>query len=180
MYVDTVVSGKDTSRHPNFATAKEAAAYLPAGAGWYDFWTGEKLQGGQTVRKTTPIDIIPIFAKAGSILPIGPKVQFATQKRWDELEIRVYAGADGKATLYEDENDNYSYEQGANSTIEFKWDDAKKVLTIGDRTGSFPGMREVRKFNIVWVSKDKGVGVAPVEAYDSIITYSGRAVEVKP
>ncbi len=146
---------------------------------WFDFWTGEKYTGGQTVKKETPIDIIPLYVKAGSILPIGPKVQYATEKKWDNLEIRVYAGADGEFTLYEDENDNYNYEKGVYSTITFNWDDAKKVLTINDRKGSFPGMLNERKFNIVMVSKNNGIGMSDVEKYDNEVTYNGKKVEVK-
>ena len=117
--------------------------------------------------------------KAGSIVPIGPKVQYAAEKKWDNLEIRVYAGADGEFTLYEDENDNYDYEKGIYSTITFTWDDVKKVLTINDRKGSFPGMLNDRKFNIVWVSKNKGVGRDSVRKYDEVIAYSGKKVSVK-
>ena len=137
-------------------------------------------KGGQTVKKETPIDIIPLYVKAGSILPFGPKVQYATEKKWDNLEIRVYPGADGEFTLYEDENDNYNYEKGVYSTITFTWDDAKKVLTISDRKGSFPGMLNERKFNIVWVSKNKGVGMNPVDTYERVVAYRGKRVVVKP
>ena len=124
--------------------------------------------------KETPIDIIPLYVKAGSILPIGPKVQYATEKKWDNLEIRVYPGADGEFTLYEDENDNYNYEKGMYSTITFTWDDAKKVLTINDRKGSFPGMLGERKFNIVMVSTNNGAGMDTVKKYDKVVTYNGK------
>ena len=140
----------------DFSTIKSKEIYLPQGADWYDFWTGEKQAGGQKVTKETPLDIIPVYIKAGSILPVGAKVQYATEKKWDKLEIRVYEGANGEFTLYEDENDNYNYEKGAFSTITFNWDNAKKTLTIGDRKGAFPGMLAERKFNIVLVSKNKG------------------------
>ena len=119
---------KDTEE--DFSTIKSRELYLPKGTDWFDFWTGEKLTGGQTVDKETPLDIIPLYVKAGSILPVGPKVQYATEKKWDNLEIRVYEGANGEFTLYEDENDNYNYEKGLYSTITFTWNDAKKVLTI--------------------------------------------------
>ncbi len=129
---------KDTNE--DFGPVKTKELYLPKGADWFDFWTGIKFSGGQTIKKETPIDIIPLYVKAGSILPVGPKVQFATEKKWDNLEIRVYEGANGEFTLYEDENDNYNYEKGVFSTITFSWDDAKKILTINDRKGTFPGM----------------------------------------
>lgn len=118
--------------------------------------------------------------KTGSILPFGPKVQYATEKKWDDLEIRIYPGANGEFTLYEDENDNYDYEKGVHSTITFSWDDAKKALTISDRTGSFPGMLNERNFNIMWVSKNKGVGMNPVDTYDRVVAYRGKRVVVKP
>ncbi|MBP7912475.1 MAG: DUF5110 domain-containing protein, partial [Streptococcus sp.] len=123
--------------------------YLPGSCSWYDFWTGEKYNGGKYIEKEVPIDIIPLYVKAGSIIPFGPKVQYTTEKRWDSLEIRIYEGADGAFTLYEDEGDNYNYEKGMYSTIAFLWDDAKKTLTIGDRKGSFPSMLIQRKFKIV-------------------------------
>ncbi len=153
--------------------------YLPKGADWYDFWTGEKYTGGQTVKKETPIDIIPLFVKAGSILPVGPKVQFATEKRWDNLEIRVYDGANGSFILYEDENDNYNYEKGVLSTITFFWDDAKKVLTINDRKGTFPGMLPERKFSIIKVTSGNGTGMDAVQKFNTVVDYKGKKVMIK-
>lgn len=179
MYVDTVVSGKDTATVANFSRAKSAVHYLPAGARWYDFWSGEMLAGGQTVRTPAPIDRIPLYVKAGSILPIGPNVQYATEKKWDDLEIRVYPGADGKATLYDDENDNYNYEKGAHTTIDLSWDDVKKVLTVNDRIGSYPGMPGERTFRIVKVAPHKGVGMETVSRFNAVVKYSGRKLEIR-
>ena len=139
MYVKPGVSGKDTMQVEDFSTIKSKETYLPAGNDWFDFWTGEKLAGGNKVTKQTPLDIIPLYVKAGSIIPVGPNVQYAEEKKWDDLEIRIYPGANGKFVLYEDENDNYNYEKGVYSTISFNWDDKKKTLTISDRNGSFPG-----------------------------------------
>ena len=164
----------------DFSQVKTKNVYLPKSAGWYDYWTGEKLDGGQTYVKETPLDIIPLYVKAGSILPIGPKVQFAAEKKWDNLEIRVYEGANGEFTLYEDENDNYNYEKGIYSTIKFTWDDAKKVLTIGSRKGGFPGMLKERKFNIVVVGKDKGTGLDLTDKFDGTVVYLGKKVVFKP
>ena len=106
-------------------------------------------------------------------------MQYATEKKWDDLEIRIYPGADGKFVLYEDENDNYNYEKGVYSTITFNWDDKKKLLTINDRTGTFPGMLESRKFNIVLVSSNKAVGENLVSQADKVIIYTGKKVTVK-
>ena len=158
---------------------KEWSIYLPKAAAWYDFWTGEKLSGGKTVVKETPLDIIPLYIKAGSVLPVGPIVQFATEKKWDNLEIRVYEGANGDFTLYEDEGDNYNYEKGVYSTISFSWDNAHKTLTIGDRKGTFQGILAERKFNIVLISKNKGTGLSKVETFDKEVLYAGKKVVVK-
>jgi alpha-D-xyloside xylohydrolase len=163
----------------DFSTLKSRELYLPKGTDWYDFWTGEKFTGGQTIKKEAPIDIIPLFVKAGSILPVGPKVQFATEKKWDNLEIRIYEGANGEYTLYEDENDNYNYEKGVYSTITFSWDDALKVLTINDRKGAFPGMLSGRKFNIVKVSTGDGTGMDAVKKFNKVVDYTGMKLIVK-
>ncbi len=163
----------------DFSTVRTRELYLPIGADWYDFWTGEKYPGGQTVNKETPIDIIPLFVKTGSILPVGPDVQYATEKKWDNLEIRVYEGANGSFILYEDENDNYNYEKGAYSTITFTWNDIKKTLTINDRKGSFPGMLAERKFNIIKVTSGNGTGMDAVQKYNTVVDYKGKKVIVK-
>jgi alpha-D-xyloside xylohydrolase len=163
----------------DFGAIKSKELYLPKGSDWLDFWTGEKFVGGQKISKETPIDIMPLYVKAGSIIPFGPKVQFATEKKWDSLEIRVYEGANGSFTLYEDENDNYNYEKGAYSTITFSWNNAKNELTIGDRKGTFNGMIPNRKFNIVRVAKNKGTGMDAVQKFDNEVSYSGTKVVVK-
>ena len=152
--------------------------YLPEGADWFDFWTGCKLKGGQTIQREVPIDIMPVYVRAGSIVPWGPAVQYAEEKRWDNLEIRVYPGADATFTLYEDENDNYNYEKGAYSTITFRWDDAKQTLTIADRQGQFPGMLQHRKFKVVLVHPKSGAGDLPLRG-GKTVSYSGHEVKVR-
>jgi alpha-D-xyloside xylohydrolase len=179
MYIKPVINGRDTSYAEDFSRVKTKETYLPAGADWYDFWTGEKMNGGKKTTKETPLDIIPLYIKAGGILPIGPVVQYAEEKKWDELEIRIYAGADGKFVLYEDENDNYNYEKGVYSTITFNWDDKKKTLTIDDRKGSFSGMLNGRKFNIVIVSAGKGAGEKTTQQPDKTISYEGKRMAIK-
>ncbi len=178
MYSKISVHGNDTTNVEDFRKIKDREVYLPEGTDWYDFWTGEKFTGGQTVNKEAPIDIIPLYVKAGSILPIGPKVQYATEKKWDDIEIRIYPGADGKFVLYEDEFDNYNYEKGNYLTITFTWNDLEKELAISDRKGSFPGMLNERKFNIVKVSTSNGIGIDIVEKYDKIVTYEGKKVVI--
>ena len=115
----------------------------------YDFWTNQKYQGGKTVTLETSLDRVPMFVRAGSILPLGPEMQYVGEKSWDNLEIRVYPGADGQFTLYEDEGDSYNYERGVYATIPFVWKDKTNTLTIGARQGSFPGMLQSRKFTLV-------------------------------
>lgn len=145
--------------------------YLPAGTGWYNYWTGAKHIGGQRVTCATPLHIIPLYVKAGTILPVGPDVQYATEKKWDELEIRIYPGANGHFELYEDENDNYNYEKGAYTTIPFDWNDAKKTLIIGGRKGAFSGMLTARKFKVVVVNEGyNGTG--------KMIDYNGQMIKV--
>lgn len=179
MYVKPNVSERDTIQVEDFSTIKSKETYLPAGTDWYDFWTGEKISGGNKVMKLTPLDIIPLYVKAGSIIPVGPSVQYAEEKNWDNLEIRIYPGANGQFVLYEDENDNYNYEKELYSTITFNWDDSKKTLIIGDRKGSFPGMLESRKFNIVLVTVNKAGGENTVDQPDKIIIYRGNKLKVK-
>lgn len=171
IYVKQVVAGKDTSMAEDFSSIRTKEVYLPAGSNWFDFWTGELQTGGQSVKKEIPIDQIPVFVKAGSILPIGPSVQYATEKKWDELEIRIYPGANGEFVLYEDENDNYNYEKGVLSMISFRWDDKKRTLTIEDRKGSFPGMLTTRKFNIRVMQQKPGSNTS--------VNYDGKQVKVK-
>ena len=134
----------------DFTTTKTAVKYLPKGTVWYDFWTNQKYQGGKSVTLTTSLDRVPMFVRAGSILPLGPEMQYVGEKAWDNLEIRVYPGADGTFVLYEDEGDNYNYERGICSTIPFTWNDKARKLTIGVRKGEFPGMLQSRRFTVVW------------------------------
>ena len=175
MYVNKTDDGQSTI---DFSTVKSRAVYLPAGTEWYDFWTGEKMKGGQEVQKSAPIDVMPLYVKAGSILPWAPKVQYATEKKWDNLEIRIYPGANGEFTLYEDEDDNYNYEKGLNSTISMKWDNQTKTLTIGERKGTFAGMLTNRKFNFVLVQKGNGAGVTQGKTTRAII-YNGKSASIK-
>lgn len=166
------VSGADqkwNNPKEDFAATKTQDVYLPKGAKWFDFWTGETFEGGQTVKKEVPIDIIPLYVRAGSVIPFGPKVQYSTEKKWDNLEIRIYRGVDGEFLLYEDENDNYNYEKGAYSTIRFVWNDKEQTLTIDDREGDFPGMLKNRRFNIVLVDSKNATG-------DNFSSNKGRKV----
>lgn len=179
MYVSAEETNKWKNPQENFSSIKTQAVYLPEGADWFDFWTGEKLNGGQTINKQVPIDIIPLYIRAGSIIPWGPKVQYATEKKWDNLEVRIYTGADGEFLLYEDENDNYNYEKGIYSTIKFKWNDQNRTLTIENRNGNFADMLANRKFRIVLVKPSKGIGVEDSSEIDKVVSYKGKMVSVK-
>jgi len=179
MYIKKTGEGRNAVATEDFSTVKTKEVYLPAGTDWFDFWTGEKFSGGEKIKKETPFDITPLYVKAGSILPFGPEVQYAEEKKWDDLEIRIYPGADGKFVLYEDENDNYNYEKGVYSTIDFNWNDKKKTLTIGERKGSFPGMLAKRKFNIVLVANNKTTGANITEAPGKVVNYNGGKIVIK-
>jgi alpha-D-xyloside xylohydrolase len=151
--------------------------YLPAG-NWYNFWTGEEQAGGRFITTPSPLETEPLFARAGAIVPMGPFVQYADQEPDAPIELRVYAGADGRFTLYDDDGESYAYEHGAYSTIPVRWDDGTHTLTLGARQGSYPGMPQQRTFNIVWVSAGHGAGVGTTEPADKTVDYSGREISV--
>ena len=142
-------NGKVRSDKLDWTEAKTAVKYLPKGAKWYDFWTNQLYNGGQNVTLQTSLDRVPMFVRAGSILPLGPEMQYVGEKSWDHLELRVYPGADGQFTLYEDEGDSYNYERGQYTTILMTWKNATRTLTIGTRQGQFKGMLQGRKFTVV-------------------------------
>jgi alpha-D-xyloside xylohydrolase len=158
---------------------KTRGVYLPAHNTWYDFWTGEALEGGRTIKVDAPIDKLPLFVKAGSIIPMGPFLQYTTEKPADPIELRIYTGANGSFTLYEDENDNYNYEKEIYATIDFTWNDGRRQLTIGERKGTFPGMLKERTVNIVLVSKAHGTGIEITDRFDKVVRYDGKEIKAK-
>jgi alpha-D-xyloside xylohydrolase len=158
--------------------ATQRKVYLPADSDWIDFWTGEGTSGGHVITAKAPLDRIPIYARAGSIVPFGARVESAAAKE-DSIELRIYPGANGDFDLYEDEGDNYDYEHGAYSVIPIHWDDKGRMLTIGNRRGAFPGMLEHRTFQVVIVRDGHGAGVTPSSEWDATIEYQGREVSVK-
>ena len=157
---------------------KTRKVYLPKMSDWYDFWTGKLINGGQTIDADAPIETIPLYVRAGSIIPMGPYLQYATEKAADPIEIRVYTGANADFVLYEDENDTYDYESGKYSTITMSWNEAEKTFTIKDRNGKFPGMLENRTFKIVWVNSNNGTGVEPAKKAE-IVQYTGKEIKIK-
>ena len=163
------VKGEKENAKTDFSKTQKFPVYLPAGTDWYDFWNEKKIEGGSSFLREVPIDLMPLYVKAGSIIPFGPQVQYATETDWKELNIRVYPGNNSEFILYEDEFDNYNYEKGAYSTIQMQWDDTKQTLTIGDRDGSYPGMLNERTFSVRLAGKDKEIKV----------TYHGAKTQVK-
>ena len=151
----------------DFTSTKNAVKYLPKGTIWYDFWTGARYKGGQDMKLTTSLDKVPMFVRAGSILPLGPEMQYVGEKSWDNIEMRIYPGADGSFTLYEDEGDGYNYEKGVYATIDFKWNDRRQTLTISEPKGNYPGMLTQRRFTIVLP-----------DGQQSTIEYKGQPCEV--
>ena len=154
--------------------------YLPKQKGWYDFYTGAYHAGGQTIVADAPYDKIPVFIPEGTILPIGPEMQWSDEKKPELIDLYVYAGKDGSYTLYEDEGTNYNYEKGKYAVIDFKYDDARKQVTIGARKGSFDGMLQKRRFNIILVDQKKQQGVNLAKSpKGKVVKYAGQAMTVK-
>jgi len=175
---DQYLFGKSLLVAPVVKPVRNRCVYLPMGCNWIDFWDGKLHLGGSSVMADAPIDRIPIFVRAGSIIPVGPQVQYAAEKPWDNIELRVYPGADAEFSLYEDEGDNYNYEKGKYSIIRMKWNDRKRTLTILDREGSFDTMMSRRSFRLVLVGADNGIGFAD-SSNPKEVTYSGKKLKVK-
>ena len=153
-------------------------SYLPKGTGWYDFWTNQRHEGGTTVTRDAALDIVPLYVRAGTILPMGPVLQYATEKPDAAYEIRIYPGANGTFTLYDDDNETYNYEKGQSARTTLVWNDAAKTLTIGARQGAYPGMVKRRTFNLVMADATNGKGIASGQPGKSVM-YGGQAMVVK-
>jgi alpha-D-xyloside xylohydrolase len=159
--------------------ATRRTLYLPDSPVWYDFWTGASQKGGRDIEADAPLDRIPLYISAGSILPLGPEIKYAGEKPAGPIELRIYAGADGKFELYQDAGDSYDYEGGSHSTIPFHWSESTRTLTIGDREGSYAEMPANMQIKVVWVSAGHGSGLAPVVSPDKIVEYTGKAISVQ-
>jgi alpha-D-xyloside xylohydrolase len=159
------------------AGAKTRSVYLPGDGEWYDFWTGKAEKGHQRIEAAAPVESMPLYVRAGSIVPMGPAEQYVGEKT-DPVELRVYRGADGAFTLYEDEGDSYRYEKGVRATIPMQWNEKAGTLTIGKRAGEFPGMLKERTFDVVFVDEGHGDGVGASARVDKVVKYSGEAVTV--
>ena len=158
--------------------ATQRSVYLPSGAEWYDFWTGQKTAGGKSLDVAAPLDRIPLDVRAGSIVPLGPEIEYAGQAT-DPIELRIYPGKDGDFTYYEDEGDSYRYTSGAYATIAIHWNDAAQTLNFAKREGSFNGMPQKHTFNVVIVKPGHGVGPGVTAKADKTVSYSGDAATVK-
>lgn len=159
--------------------ARSRNVYLPSTTGWYDFYSGKYLEGGQTIDARAPLEKMPLFVKEGSIIPIGPEIQFTVEKPADPVTLYVYAGRDGYFELYEDENVNYNYEKGKYTNIPFSYDDRSQTLTIGEIKGSYTGMPEERIIKVVYITKDKQKKYDAGISYDQLLSYNGSKLTVK-
>lgn len=160
------------------ATDASLRTYLPKEGDWYDFWTNQRYAGGQRVVRDVPLDIVPLYVRAGAILPMGPVLQYATEQPDAPYEIRIYPGADGSFTLYEDDNETYAYEKGQSARVALAWSDKTRTLAIGARKGSFPGMLKGRTLNLVLVDQANGKGIGTAKATRTV-RYEGKPMVVK-
>ena len=171
---EQLFTGKNASSGKNTRTV-----YLPAASNWYDFYTGKIYQGGQTIAASAPIDIMPLYVRAGSIVPMGPVMEYAMEKPSDSIELRIYPGADAAFEYYEDENDNYNYEKGAYSIIQLSWNDQLHELSFADTKGKYPGMIRNHVFNVVLVKREQGSNTNATNKIDKSVIYSGKAIKLK-
>jgi alpha-D-xyloside xylohydrolase len=160
------------------ADATHRTVYLPASPKWYDFWTGVETSGGKEIEADAPLERMPLYVRAGSIVPMGPEIEYASENPGGAIELRIYRGADGEFNLYEDSGDSYDYEKGQHSVIPLVWNERTGVITIGGRKGTFPGMVEKRTFRIVVVGNGHGVGGETTKDADREIAYDGTEIKV--
>jgi alpha-D-xyloside xylohydrolase len=158
--------------------ARNRSVYLPAGQGWYDLYSGTYLPGGRTILAEAPYERIPVFVKEGAIIPVGPELQYTSEKKADPLTLYIYTGRDGSFSLYEDEDTSYNYEKGAWAIIPMRYEESTGTLTIGRREGSFPGMLKEREFRIVRVSRDRPVALLEDVPFDGALHYNGEEKKI--
>ena len=173
--------------------ARSREVYFPKECGWYDLYTGKKVidranssqpstlnaqPSNRSLVIDAPYERIPVFVPEGAILPIGPDMEWSDEKPAELIDLYIYAGRDGQFELYEDEGTNYNYEQGAFSTINIQYDNARKVVTIGERKGKFEGMLKQRRFNIVLVTPNNAQPLASGKANGTLVNYTGKTLSV--
>jgi alpha-D-xyloside xylohydrolase len=161
------------------ADATHRTLYLPDSPLWYDFWTGAEQKGGQEIKGNAPLERIPLYVRAGSIVPLGPEIEYADEKPAGPIELRIYRGADGQFDLYQDAGDSYDYEKGQHSTIPLRWSESNKTLTIGKRQGEYAGMPKEMEFDVVWVSSGHGSGGDLMKTPDKAVRYSGNEIAIQ-
>ena len=159
--------------------ARNRSVYFPKQSGWYDLYTGEHILGGQSLVVDAPYERIPVFVREGSIIPFGPEIQYCDERPADLINLYVYAGADGQFQLYEDEGTNYNYEKGKYLTIDIRYDDASRTLTIGKQNGKYQGMLKERRFNVVYVTKDNAKPLNFDNPEGKMVNYNGQAVSLQ-
>jgi len=159
--------------------ATQRALYLPDAPAWYDFWTGASTNGRREIDADAPLDRIPLYVRAGSILPLGPEIEYADEKPAGPIELRIYTGADGEFVLYQDTGDGYDYEHGVHSVIPMHWSESNRTLTIGQREGEYPGMPASMEMKVVLVSAGHGTGLEPTANPDKLVVYNGQSLSVQ-
>ena len=159
--------------------ARNRQVYFPKQSGWYDLYTGEYIQGGQSLVVDAPYERIPVFVREGSIIPYGPEMQYCDEKPADLINLYVYAGRNGQFQLYEDEGTNYNYEKGKYATIDITYDDAAKTVSFGARKGQFNGMLKNRRFNVVLITKDAPKALNLENPEGKMVNYNGKAVNIQ-
>jgi alpha-D-xyloside xylohydrolase len=156
--------------------ARDRRVYLPESSGWYDAYSGKFHEGGQEILAAAPYERMPLYIRAGSIMPLGPEIEYTSQKPADPLTFIVYEGRDTHFDLYEDDGTNYDYEKGFYSVIPVSWSEGDKTLRIGARQGKYDGMIEQRTFRIIFASKDNLVGIDGQDKPAETIRYDGNEV----
>ena len=159
--------------------ARNRSVYFPEQCDWYDLYTGEHIEGGQSLIVDAPYERIPVFVREGAIIPFGPQMEWSDEKPAELINLYVYAGQDGTFQLYEDEGTNYNYEKGKYATIDIRYDDSTRTVSFGKRQGSFPGMLKNRRFNIVLITPDQARPLDLESPQGTMVEYSGKPVSVK-
>jgi alpha-D-xyloside xylohydrolase len=159
--------------------ARTREVYLPATSGWYELLSGQYFEGGKTYTAGAPLEKIPVYAREGAILPMGPEMQYTGEKPADPLTLYIFEGKDGRFNLYEDEGTTYGYEKGAFATLEFTWDNAGRKLSVGKLQGDFPGLVRERTLTIKLITKAGKGGIDSRSVPVRTLVYSGEAVEIK-
>ena len=157
--------------------ARSRSVWFPEG-GWYDFYTGRHIAGGQRLSVNAPYSRMPLYVREGSIVPVGPAMEWSDEKQADDILLAVYAGRDARFVLYEDENVNYGYEKGRFARIPLEWDEGSRTLTVGPREGSFPGMLESRRFRVVVCDPGHPFAYDP-DAPGTAIQYDGTTQQIR-